>query len=189
MDPFVVRLFGEPSLRLYGRPWAWSVPARCKSLLALLVMRDAPASRVALATQLWPEEPPSEARASLRRYLHRLMQSLPRVKGAEWIGVTNDTVGWNHEAPAWIDVREFEKLLKDSERRNEAVALYRGDLLEGVYEEAVLSERERLRERFMDALADLIRDARERRDFTTSIAYADRLLSEDEWREDALRDL
>lgn len=189
MERLVVRLFGEPGAFFDGKPWKWSAPPRCFPLLALLgLARGIPPTRAWLASTMWPDEIESDARSNLRRHLHRLARAFPQIEGVEWIRGDERSIAWNDAAPAWLDVRAFEKAVADPARRAEAVEIYRGDLLEGFYDEYVLAERERLRTLYTDALADLIRDARAKRDLPSAVRFAERLLVEDEWREDALRE-
>jgi len=142
--------------------------------------------RASLAATLWPEELESEARANLRRHLYRLAHALPSVDGVEWVAGDNLQVGWNPAAPASIDVRDFEALAAAG-RKAEAADLYRGDFLDGFYEDYVLAERERLRALQTEMLLSLSHEARGERNFAGAAAYAQRLLDIDEWREDALR--
>jgi predicted ATPase/DNA-binding SARP family transcriptional activator len=185
----VVRLLGPPSLTFDGKPWKWSAPPSCLTLLALLAAkREAPATRASLAATMWPDELDTDARANLRRHLHRLLRALPQIEGVEWIASDMQTVAWNAAAPAWIDVRAFEDASEDPARAVEAVDEYRGDLLEGMYDDVVLAVRERLRAVYLNVLARLTREAREARDFESSIRYAEKLLAADEWREDIVRE-
>ncbi len=62
-------------------------------------------------------------------------------------------VRWNHEADVWIDVWAFADLLRDDSRLEEAVALYQGDLLQDLYDDWVLPERDRWREQLLTCLA------------------------------------
>lgn len=137
---------------------------------------------------MWPDEMEPDARSNLRRHLHRLTRALPVIDGIEWVTGDERTIAWNPDAPAWIDVRAFEDAVRDPARRAQAVELYNGDLLEGFFDEYVLAERERLRALYTDALAELIAQARSDRDFSSATRFAERLLAEDEWREDALRE-
>ena len=69
---------------------------------------------------------------------------------------------WRTEEPSWLDVAAFERLLAtdDADGRTaalrEAVGLYSGDLLEGHVDEWLLAERDRLRQRCLEALAELV---------------------------------
>jgi DNA-binding SARP family transcriptional activator/tetratricopeptide (TPR) repeat protein len=185
----VVRLFGTPEMTFDGLPWTVWMPPRCLLLLALVAIRDDdPPSRATLAATLWPDELDTDARTNLRRHLHELQKGLPRVDGVDWIVYEGKTLRWNDDAPAWVDVRAFRRYAADPSRARDAVEAYRGELLEGAFDESIVAERERLASTHRDLLLRSIHDAREARDLPTAIDYAQRLLAVDEWREDALRE-
>lgn len=182
-----VGLFGSPSFTFDDVPWPFAAPPGCVLLLALLALRREPAPRATIAATLWPDDRDAEARANLRRHVHRLKQALPQID-VEWIRDESGRLSWNHDA-ASIDVATFSSGIGDLARAAEAAELYAGDLLDGVEHEWLVVERERLRMLYLDALRDLCGAARKRRDFSSAIRYAERLLSHDDLREDALREL
>jgi DNA-binding SARP family transcriptional activator len=55
--------------------------------------------------------------------------------------------------------------------------LYRGELLPGCYDDWILPERERLQQRFIETLEQLILLLQNRGDYRGAINYAERLLS------------
>src|SRR5207249_1209598 len=76
----------------------------------------------------------------------------------------------------------------DSERAEQlagVVALYRGALLSGCYEDWILPEQLRLQELYCQALRDLIQYAEQVDDLPRAITYAQRLISADRVNEDA----
>lgn len=77
---------------------------------------------------LWPESDQKRARGALRNLLHQVRRSLGEDlivgRGDEEIGIA--------EGELWCDVREFEAALDDG-RLREALELYRGDLLDGLF--------------------------------------------------------
>jgi DNA-binding SARP family transcriptional activator len=97
------------------------------------------------------------------------------------------------------DVLEFEAALAAAgratspldriERLEQAVARYRGELLVGQEETWVLPERERLAERHMAALRELVRLLEERHETARALAYARQAVAADPLREEACRDL
>src|SRR6266511_5920679 len=68
-------LFGSPRLERDGRPIELNL-RKALALLVYLAVSGQPHSRDALATLLWPESDGREARARLRRTLHRLSQAI-----------------------------------------------------------------------------------------------------------------
>jgi len=184
-----IRLLGPSSITFDGEPLRWKAPPHTLALLALLALnRDAAATRASLAASLWPDELDLDARANLRRHLHHLQRALPKIHGVSWVLADARSLAWNPQAPGWIDVRAFEEAAADPERAADAVAYYAGDLLPGVDAESIVAARERLRDVYVGLLGRLTRNAREAGDFGAAIAYADALLEQDEWMEEAVRD-
>ena len=70
-----------------------------------------------------------------------------------------------------------------------AVSLYRGDLLEGSYDEWILAERERLRARYVDVLARLTTLLEARGDLAGATRFAEELVRQDSLSEETYRQL
>lgn len=187
MQRLEIDLFGELRMRLDGAPWRFSVPPKCLPLLALLLLDAEPKHRQYLAATLWPEESERDARANLRRHLHALTKALPEIEGVAWIEANASAVRWNPSAPAAVDIRDFLQMAASRTTWVEATQLYRGELLAGVFDEAIIGPRERLASRHIMLLADLGSAALARRDYPGAIAHAGALLAIDEWREDMVR--
>lgn len=102
---------------------------KCVALLAHLIL--APPGcflrRDALVALLWPERDDERARSSLRTALHRVRLAL-----GESVIVTHGTeeVAIEHSV-IWCDALEFEEVIRT--RSEHALALYRGDLLDGFF--------------------------------------------------------
>lgn len=186
-----IHLFGEPRLLVDEQPFRFSAPPRTFPLLAyLLLHRDRPVNRQQIAFALWPDEPESGARANLRRHLHHLRHALPPgPEGLPWLLLEDAGVQWNPQAPFWLDVAEMERLAGCPDTLEQAVQLYRGDLLETVYDDWVFPRREELRELYYSCLERLISRHRSGRDYPTAVRYARQLLASDPFREDAQRQL
>jgi predicted ATPase/DNA-binding SARP family transcriptional activator len=188
MARLVIRFLGKPSIDFDGALWNFRAQPRCIALLALLTLaRGRTSTRASLASALWPEELDSEARTNLRRHLHSLQRALPPLDGVEWLVIDTRSVRLNEEAPIWTDLEAFESAVTDPARRVEAIELYRGDLLEGSFEESLLADRERLRALYLDACRDETLTARKSLDYAAAVRYVERILAHDEWREDAVR--
>ena len=111
-------------------------------------------------------------------------------------------VTFNPASDYWLDSREFEECARtmlarpasawsdeDAQRLDAALALYRGDLLEGCYDDWALHERERLRDLHLRALAGLADHSRLRGEYDRSIDYTQRILARDPLREEIHREL
>ena len=181
-------LLGPPQIH-YDRDPAWRFVPKRKGLelLAYLVLHaSAPLGRDAIAFTFWPDANEEDARANLRRNLHVLVPLLPT--DAKWIVAQPDTLRWNPEVPFWCDVVAFRAACARGDFA-EAVRFYRGELLAGYYDEWLLDERERLVRAHHEALTQLVREHRTRRDFSAAAGYALELLGADPWREDIVRHL
>jgi DNA-binding SARP family transcriptional activator/predicted ATPase len=192
-----IRLLGEFGLN-YGNQLVQSVGTlRLQSLLAWLVLhRSAPQSRRHLAFTLWPDSTESQALTNLRRELHNLRHALPAAD--RFLSVETQTLQWRPDAPFTLDVADFEQAMasaqqaaaaaNESGRRDalaKALALYKGDLLPGCYDEWLLTERGRLRQIYLQTLAQLIALLQKQRDYDAAIAYAQQWLREDPLAEEA----
>lgn len=185
-----VRLLGNFALELDGSPFVMPTPRRTLPILAyLLLHRSAAVSREFLAYLMWPDEAEDSARTKLRANLFDLARILPQAPAGHWVLADGDNVQWNPQARTKLDVEEFEALCARPERREEAVALYRGELLASLYDEWIFPPRERYRTLYLNALTELVSDARRHRDFPKAIARAQELLGVDQWREDVVRRL
>lgn len=122
----------------------------CSPILALPA--GATHSRDKLASLLWSDRGDQQARDSLKHSLTKLRQCLPTTPQAS---IGGDRLSAKLDpAAVTIDVAEFERLARDGTPAalERAMALYRGELLDGIgirdpaFEEWLLVERQRLRQ-------------------------------------------
>jgi predicted ATPase/DNA-binding SARP family transcriptional activator len=208
-----VAILGPIQVTHDGAPVAGFAYDKVRALLAYLVVEgDRPWRRESLAALLWPDQDERAARHSLSQALFSLRRALDdRDASAPLLLVTSDTVQINATASFTSDLRAFTALLdacdshphRDATRcracarmTEQAVELYRGDLLEGftlpdsvLFDEWLLVRREQVRERALMALARLARFHEARDDLARAIQHARRLIALDPWREDAVRQL
>jgi DNA-binding SARP family transcriptional activator len=192
-----IRLLGAFSLVYGAEPVAGVNTPRLQSLLAWLVTHnDAPELRQRLAFLLWPNSSETQARNNLRQALHALRQALP--DNGAFLHTDANVVQWRPDAPFTLDVTEFERALQRTEAAERlgddaamraalerALALYQADLLPSCYDEWIAPERERLRQRCMQALDQLIGLLETQRDYPAAIRYAQRLIRHDPLNESA----
>jgi DNA-binding SARP family transcriptional activator len=167
------------SIRLPGR--------HAQALFALLVLRRRPRSREAIATDLWPDADAGSA-GSLRQALWLVRQGLLEsgIVPDRLLDIDTDTLGVRIDAEIDLDVTTFEACLADSGcGAATAVELYHGDLLEGLGHDCFAAERERLSDRFEDALALVAEERLGDGDPLGAHAAAELLLSRDPLREEA----
>jgi DNA-binding SARP family transcriptional activator len=187
-----IHLLGNPKMLDGDDPLPLLTPDKVLELGAyLLLKRHHALSRDHVAFVLWPDVPEPEARANLRRHLHLLRSQLPApAPGVPWILATRTTLQWNPDAPYWLDVAlldQFDETVADPARWSEVVEAYRGDLLEGRYEDWVLAEREHLHQRFVRLCEEQIDRQRAAGDLPGAIATTRHLLSHEPLREEPYR--
>ena len=175
--------------------------ARLQSLLAYLVLhRDAPQQRQHLAFLFWPDTTEAQARTNLRQLLHQLRQAFPAIE--HFLSADNHHIHWYPDTPLRLDVAEFEHtltLIDEIEPRHgrhqlqaaleQADSLYRGDLLPGCYDEWIVPERERLRQRHRQVLEHLLQLSETQGENACAIRYTQRLIHLDPLSEDLYRRL
>jgi DNA-binding SARP family transcriptional activator len=139
-----VRLLGQFSLRREGKPLEIaSRPAQ--SLFAYLILNTGVRHRrERLAGMFWPDSLESSARNNLRQALWRIRSSIEDEKH-QYITSDRFHVGFDSEAETWLDVEVLLQELEESTPVDEWVAVYKGELLPGFYDDWVVPERERLR--------------------------------------------
>ncbi len=169
------------------------VSGKALALMCYLGVTGRPQFRGALAALLWSELPEAAARMNLRHVLANLRQ----ITG-EHLLITRESVALDASSVV-VDVDVFESALRgaapgDVERLRAAVSLYAGDFLNGfsvrdapVWDEWVISQRERLRQLALFALHGLVTHHSERAEIGAALDYATRLLQLDPWREEAHR--
>jgi DNA-binding SARP family transcriptional activator len=178
---FAVHVDGEGPFSLSAR--------KARALLAYLALPPGRAhSREKLTSLLWGDTPDGQARQAFRQTLSRLRRALGEA-GSTLVDV-GDTVALSADRVT-IDAVQFEAAATSGERASleQAAALYRGDLLEGLdveeapFDEWRLVERERLRELALETLARLLREQTRAEEVAPAIQTALRLLALDPLQE------
>jgi DNA-binding SARP family transcriptional activator len=117
---------------------------------------------------------------------------LRRIVPEGYLSVEGDRIAFNSRREYWLDVEAFEACcaVKDAPSAQrlrvleEAERLYRGDFMEGYYQDWSLVESERLRALFTDALTDLIDCYQVSGALSRALACTQRLLAINPLRED-----
>ncbi|MBN1657289.1 MAG: DUF1670 domain-containing protein [Anaerolineae bacterium] len=161
-------------------------PHRVHSLLAALLLRPQPQRRDRLAGLLFPDVPEQTGRRRLSDLLWLLRRALPDLP----LETNAQEVCLPPEA-RWLDVEAFRQFATQDDLDNwlEALALYRGDLLEGVYDEWLVEERETLYLQYVhlchSACNELLRQQR----LDQVLPLVERLVQAEPYDEAALRTL
>jgi len=187
-----IHLLGIPQIFAGDEPLPLPAPAKAFLLWAYLLLRRAhPVPREQLTYVIWSDVSESEARANLRRHLHLLRKQLPAPpQDADWILATRSTLQWNPDGAYWLDVALLDRFVGETASEEEWTAVvdcYRGDLLAGFYDDWVLTERERLRQRYIHLLEQRIALQKAGGDLRGAIHTTQRLLARDPLREEPYR--
>jgi DNA-binding SARP family transcriptional activator len=155
----------------------WPGPARltraAETLFAYLVIgRRRSHARDELAGTFWGDAAEDRARNCLNTALWRIRRVLEpdaRSRGRYIESTPTGDIRFGTRGGYWLDVAVFEEALDallpmpaerlaadELGRLGAAVELYAGDLLTGVFEDWALTERERLRARYVDAQVQLM---------------------------------
>ncbi len=183
----------------YDRRPVQLASSKARLLLAYLAtFRGRPHSRALLAGTLWPNQPEEKARRRLSDTLWRLRRAL-----GEYILADEESIEFNTALPYWLDQEELERKLNSYRRETtgtqaplashqaleEAVALYQGEFLEGIYDDWVLVERERLRGLYLQALQALLVVYKQTGDYVAALTTAQRLVAMEPFHEAIHREI
>ena len=111
---------------------------------------------------------------------------------ARCLAAEGQALAWRADAPARVDVADFQVAARRAGTPADiaaAVALYRGDLLPGWYDDWVVPERERLRRVFGDLVERGIAQAEAAGEHAAALGYAQRLREHDPLDEASYRHL
>jgi DNA-binding SARP family transcriptional activator len=174
---------------------------KVQELLAfLLISRPRPHTRESLANLLWCNSDAQQSRRNLRKAVWQLQSALQGERGlpaeaelldadAEWLCISAGSPIWVdciHLEQAYAGVRDIpgRQLTTDQYRSlREVLPLYRGDLLEGCYEDWCLCERERLQHLYLTILDKLMAYCEAQGSYQEGLDYGYIILRHDRARE------
>lgn len=203
MAALTIQMFGGLCISHQHRTWCPSENCKIQELFCyLLLHRNAPCSREALASQFWGESTTEQSKRNLRQALWRLQTTYsPYLASSDdhLVELRSERVRLNPAIDLWVDADVFaeafallrpqQQLSEDAARLlREAVALYRGDFLDGWYHDWCLIERERFQNMYLEMLDRLIGDCLLRQEYQAGLQYTEHLLrcnpaSERTWRQ------
>lgn len=200
-----IKLFGPGEFRYCGQSLG-GFPHQAPYLLLcyLLLNRGHPHNRERLAAIFWSEATITASRKTLRNTLWRLRHGLSSIglPVDAYFHLEEEIICFLQPQSYWLDVEVFEQAavpLQDVPGQSLAVlqvtalesaaALYTGDLLEGIYEDWCLYDRERLRLVQQGLLSKLMVYHGARGSYEQGIAHGIRLLAMDNTWEKTHRQL
>ena len=181
-----IRLLGRLEIVACGRQVRLA-GRHAQALAALLALRPRPRLRDAIAADLWPDfDGPSASSLRQALWLVRTGLSASGVDPDGVLEVGQDTLGLRSELRLETDVASFEALVGDgSQGAGSALALYRGDLAEGLGHECFAADRERLSDLYEDALVAVAEARLDAGDVGGARSAATQVLARDPLREEA----
>jgi len=202
MGTLRIQLFGRFCANSGDRELLSFASTKVQELFSFLLLHRKPHAREVLAAQFWGDSEHSQAKKYLRKALWQLQATLESNLGpldGRVVLVENDWVRLNSEFDLWVDVIAFEEAIKTAgpidrthdaataECLNKALQLYKGDLLEGCYQDWCLFERERLQTIYLTTLDRLICYSERNRLYEKALGYVAEVLRNDPARERAHR--
>ena len=181
-----VRLLGRFEIVASGRPVRLA-GRHAQALAALLALRPRPRLRDAIAADLWPDfDGPSASSLRQALWLVRTGLAASGVEPDRVLEVGQDTLGLHPALELDTDVAEFEALVAEGpQSAASALALYRGDLAEGLGHECFAADRERLSDLYEDALVSAAEARLAAGDVVGAREAASQVLARDPLREEA----
>jgi len=182
----------------------WHTRQARQLLKILITERPRPVSTDRLIEILWPDSTPNAAATTLRSAINALRNVLePNRRNrapSEYIITETPGYAFNEHPDIWLDVTLFEQTLNQAEHTPDTQArrtlletaadLYKDDyLISDPYADWVQTERERLRERYFQALLQLAEIQAEMGNYAAAITACRRVLARDEVRENAYQAL
>jgi DNA-binding SARP family transcriptional activator len=189
-----IRALGQPRVELEGESIQWTT-TQSRDLLFCLLQYPQGLRKEEVGGIFWPDHPPHKLDGIFRSTLYRLRRSVFR----EIVVFEEGLYRFHWDSDYWFDVAAFEGLLDQADRSpvaeqasellNDALHLYRGDYLEDVYADWCSLERERLRERRLDALQTLAGLYAGWGKLQRAVKEYEQLVAQDPYREPAHREL
>jgi DNA-binding SARP family transcriptional activator len=203
MSGLTFSLFGKFSVQRDSQFLGGLDAAKEQELLSyLLIHRDRPHPRETLASLLWGETSTERSKKYLRQALWHLQNALNCGEQPHVLSVDHDWVQLNLKSELWLDVAQFEhahalslgvpgRQLSSQTARvlEDAVQLYKGDLLDGWYQDWCLFERERLQNMYLTMLDKLLSFCEEHGDFENGYLFGLTILRYDRAHERTYRQL
>ncbi len=162
----------------------------------LLLFRAKPHSRELLASCLWGDNSTSQSKKYLRQALWQLQSALDFDQNESILLLEREWVQLNPSVYLWLDTAEFERSIQDIQgipgrELNDdqakslvvAVQLYKGDLLEGCFQDWCIFERERLQQLYLQGLDKLMSYCEANGAYEQGLQYGSCILRVDHARE------
>ena len=205
MATLKLQLFGKFSAQRDARSVKGLGAGKEQELFSyLLIHRDRSHPRETLASLLWGDNSTERAKKYLRQALWHLQSALEAGQNArpQVLMVEHDWVQLDLQQEVWLDVAVFESAFNSTQGISgkqldeqsagllkTAVELYKGDLLDGWYQDWCLFERERLQNIYLTMLDKLMIYSGEKQEYEIGQVYGSKILRYDPASERTYRQL
>lgn len=196
MSTIQIRMFGKFEMTVDNRT---VIRFRCQKALELfsflILFSDRPHNREQLAEMFWAEHSTADSKKYLRKILWQLQSELELILDSSCLRLIQVEHNWLKFTPndnVWVDVLEFEQLMarvsgthgEELDEQNLQLAqkiegLYRGDLIEGCYQDWCIFERERLKDSYFALIDKLMANCEAQSNYECGIHYGRKLLAMD----------
>ena len=165
----------------------------------LLLNRNRPHDREIVAAALWQNGSSGQTKKNLRQVLWQIHTAMQDVDGAAAVNILHadsERIQINPGPDIWLDIAEFDGIFEETKSirgrdldgehlalLEQAVRLYRGQLLEGWYHDWCIYERERLHDIYLSMLDKLLGYSEVHNDYNTGMTYGSMILRWDPARE------
>ena len=212
MGNLEISLLGTLAIAENGKPIE-VVSNYARALLIFLVIeKQHPHRREALAELFWPEKPEGAARNSLKQALSNLRKALgDRENSDPFLLVSRDEIQFNQSSQYWVDALACTELIEACEEHSHtdflvckaceerllrAIELYQGDFMHDFYlpenqefNDWILLKQEVFRRQISEALCKLAQIYEARGEFTAASEYCRQLTDLEPWNEENHRNL
>jgi DNA-binding SARP family transcriptional activator len=200
-----INLFGTGQAKYFDHPLpGFPTQLPCLLLCHLLLNKAYPHNREHLASIFWGDEPTHLARKALRNALWRLRQVFQSVGASldEYLIISESCVSFINTSSYLLDVEQFEQAnglcqdipaqkltMEQAAELQAGTDLYIGDLLESIYADWILYDRERLRLLYITGLNKLMVYHGSHGSYERGLACGKRILACDNTREKVHRQM
>ncbi|MCC7164255.1 MAG: hypothetical protein IT331_17300 [Anaerolineae bacterium] len=200
MSMLRVSLFGKFRAVYQSEPVSGFETRKVQELFAyFLLNRDHPHPRETVASALWGEYSTAQSKKHLRQtlwHVNAALEGAANGTGRSFLQVEPEWISLHSTFGLWLDVAVFEAAYERARNvagdaltpevvigLQEAVELYRGDLLEGWYQDWCIYERERLQNLYLTMLDKLMLYCEASGAYELGFTYGSRILKYDRARE------
>jgi two-component SAPR family response regulator len=191
-----IRALGEGTVSVNGESiahTAWGGPL-VKQLFFFL-LENQRARREVILDIFWPQYSTAKAKSVFHATLYRMRRVLP--KGTVGYDSANEVYFFDLQRDFWYDVAAFKNLMNEVRRGNgdlenllrQALGIYKGDYLIGIYSDWCLQKREALRKLYLDGLVQQASLFTKRGKLEESMDLYHQVVKHEPFREDVHREL